>query len=165
MKNKNYANRGKKLERIIDQTNEYYMNKGLADIRKIPSPFKVLRPQGKLMLGHWDKGTWVDYSGVYDGKSIVFDAKETKGKSFPLANLHEHQYNLLKSWHYKGARSFLIVYFSEEDKYYLVLFKELEWAVKRSKEGGRKSIALYEFNELGIELKYSDGILDYIKYL
>ncbi|MER2171813.1 MAG: hypothetical protein ABS938_14420 [Psychrobacillus psychrodurans] len=38
-KNRSYANRGAFLERIIDMANNKYRNAGVADIRKVPTPF------------------------------------------------------------------------------------------------------------------------------
>ena len=58
MKSK-YANRGKSLEMLIDKTNEFYRAENKADVRKIPTPFKVLRTYEKnksLKIGHTETG-------------------------------------------------------------------------------------------------------------
>lgn len=84
-------------------------------------------------------------------------AKETTKTAFPLDSLHEHQYQLLKSWSEKGAVAFLLVYFSKHDKYYYLPFASLKWAKERADSGGRKSIAYDEFETMGQEVKSKDG--------
>ena len=161
-----YANRGKKLESIIDATNKQYMIDGVADVRKIPTPVKIISNKAGRVSGHVEKGTWVDYSGVYNGKAIIFDAKQTSGKSLPLANIHRQQYELLKSWNQKGAVAFLLVHFTEIDTYYYLGFETLRWAYERSESNGRKSISLKEFEEKSIKIDRSDYYnLNYLKYV
>lgn len=156
-KNRSHAHRGAFLERIIDMANNKYRNAGVADIRKVPTPFKPLKTTAGKVTGHFEKPTWVDYSGVYDGRAIIFDAKQTASTNFPLANISLHQFELLKSWSRNGARAFLVVYFSAYDKYYLLPFESLERAWERAETGGRKSIAFKEFETMAIEVKSKDG--------
>lgn len=152
-----HANRGKFLERIIDMANTKYRNAGLADIRKIPTPIQVTKDKGQQVEGRKEKPEWVDYAGVCNGRAVVFDAKETKGKSFPLQNLHEHQYELLRSWYEKEAIAFLLVYFSELDKYYRLPFPPLQAAWTVAKNGGRKSIPIDTFENHASEVVSKDG--------
>lgn len=162
-KSTSHANRGKELEDIIDATNERYKKLGIADVRKVPTPIKITRYRAGSVTGYPYKGEWVDYVGTSRDRILVFDAKQTKGKSLPLANIHEHQIELLESWHGYGAKSFLIVAFTEEKRYFYLPYESLKWAYDRmNNEDGRKSIALKEFEEHGIELELEDGILDYL---
>lgn len=154
---RSHANRGAFLEHIIDMANNKYRNAGIADIRKVPTPFKPLKTTGNKVTGHFEKPTWVDYSGVYNGKAIIFDAKQTALKNFPLDNLSYHQYDLLESWSLKGAVAFLVVYFSKYDKYYYLPFATLKCAHERANAGGRKSIAYKEFETMAQEVKSKDG--------
>ena len=160
------ANRGMFLESIIDKTNEFYMLEGIADIRKVPTPFQVIRPYEKnpsMKVGFLKKGNWVDYVGISYNKMICFEAKETKGKSLSLSRIPEHQYEFLKSYHNKGAQAFLIVYFSDMDKFYKIYFKTLETAFKEAKEGERKSIPIKVFEKEAIELRINlSGHLFYL---
>lgn len=156
-KNRSYANRGAFLERIIDMANNKYRNAGVADIRKIPTPVQITSTKGQMVTGRKEKATWVDYSGVYNGRAIIFDAKQTSETSFPLKNISLHQYELLKSWSEKGARAFLLVYFSKDDKYFILPFESLKWAWERAEMGGRKSIAYKEFETMAQEVKSKDG--------
>lgn len=160
-----HANRGAVLERLIDMTNNQYRNKGVADIRKIPTPVQIQsNVQGKVR-GYVTKGEWVDYAGVIDGRALIFDAKETTIRtSFPLDNISEHQYELLKSWHQKGAQSFLLVSFTKLDEVYLLPFKLLELYWEDARKGGRKSIP-HPFFFMNCDLIKSDKgyVLHYLK--
>lgn len=164
---RSHANRGAVLERLIDMTNKQYRNKGVADIRKVPTPVQITGNNRGRVTGYTMRGEWVDYVGVYRGHTIVFDAKETSSRtSFPLNNISEHQYELLKSWHQKGAQAFLLVSFSKRDEIYLLPFKQLEIAWEGFVGDGRKSIP-YEVFALNCELVKSDKgyVLHYLKHV
>lgn len=53
---RSHANRGAQLERLVDMTNNQYRNKGVADIRKVPTPVKITGHQGNKVTGHTQKG-------------------------------------------------------------------------------------------------------------
>ena len=151
-----HANRGAVLEKLIDMTNRQYRNKGIADIRKIPTPIKILSNNKGRVTGHTMRGELVDYLGIHDSRAIAFDAKETSNRTnFVLSNVPDHQYNFLKSWHEKGAHSFLIVSFKKHDEVYLLPFKMLETYWEGARNGGRKSIPYGEF-VVGCERVVSD---------
>lgn len=153
-----HANRGKYLERLIDLSNTKYRNAGLADVRKIPTPVQITKSIGNRVEGRKEKAEWVDYAGICHGRAVVFDAKETKGKNFPLANLHTHQYELLKSWYEKGAIVFLLLHFTEVGKFYRLAFPPLQAAWEAAQTGGRKSIPLATFETNAVEVTASkDG--------
>ncbi|MEK3886893.1 Holliday junction resolvase RecU [Bacillus sp. FSL K6-3431] len=118
------------LERLVDMVNTQYRNKGVADIHKIPTPVKIMGNKGGQVTEFVTKGEWVDYVGVHDGKTIIFDVKETNETTrFPLQNISDHQYELLKSWHEKGARAFLLISFTKKQyETYLLPFWQLKAA-------------------------------------
>ncbi|MDD3478468.1 MAG: Holliday junction resolvase RecU, partial [Candidatus Izemoplasmatales bacterium] len=92
------SNRGMDLEAAINQTNEAYISSDIAYIYKKPIPIQVVkvdyerRSAAKISEAYYKVPSTTDYNGIYRGKYIDFEAKETKGKtSFPLKNIHEHQ--------------------------------------------------------------------------
>lgn len=164
---RSHANRGAVLERLIDMTNQQYRNKGVADIRKIPTPVQITSNKAGKITGYTTKGEWVDYVGVWNGKTVVFDAKETSVKtSFPLDNISEHQYELLKSWDQKGAHAFLLISFTKLDEIYLLAFKTLEKYWEDARKGGRKSIP-HPFFFMNCDLVKSENgyALHYLKII
>lgn len=51
----------------------------------------------KITDGFFEAPSTLDYNGIYKGKYIEFDAKETKNKtSFPISNIHRHQIDYVR---------------------------------------------------------------------
>ncbi|MGM0471911.1 MAG: Holliday junction resolvase RecU [Bacillota bacterium] len=142
--NHNYANRGRQLETELETTNQYYNSQSIAKIQKIPIPIKVLNfnsQTGKITNAFYEKKSTVDYIGTYEGRTIVFDAKETKVETrFDLKNIKSHQYQYLKEQHQCGAVAFLLVRFKTLDETYFLPFELLAEYMEQRYQGGRKSI-------------------------
>ena len=83
-KNMSNSNRGAAFERLINMANNKYRNSDIADIRKVPTPIQITKDKGRFIEGRKETAEWVDYAGVYKGRAITFDAKETSNASFPL---------------------------------------------------------------------------------
>jgi len=122
-----YRNRGMDLEGLINQANEYYLSEDRAVIYKKPTPIGILHvdySQNRIKDAYFKDKSTFDYNGVYRGKYIDFEAKESHSKtSFPLANVHEHQIEHLRRILKHGAISFLIVCI--RDEYYLLKGEDL----------------------------------------
>ena len=103
--NYKYKNRGMGLENDINVSNKYYLDNNIAVIYKKPTPItidKVNFPSRKdaiITEAHFKTPSTTDYNGIYKGKYIDFEAKETKSKtSFALSNIHNHQIEKLLIW-------------------------------------------------------------------
>ena len=167
-KNKsNYANRGLNLENDINLANEYYKINDIAYIYKKPTPIKLVKVDYKLAKvteGYFDTPSTTDYNGIYKGKYIDFEAKETNSTtSFSMSNIHPHQIKHLINVARHGAISFLIVRFNKLSLTYFLSTKDLEFFIKNYE---RKSIPLSFFNKYGkiIKMKYQPR-LDYIEII
>ncbi len=160
-----YANRGMGLEDDINLSNEYYKINDIAYIYKKPTPIKLVNvdyKKGLIKEAYFKTPSTTDYNGIYKGKYIDFEAKETTSKtSFSLANIHPHQIKHLIDVKRHGAISFLIVRFTNLDRTYILFTKDLDEFIKNNK---RKSIPLNYFEKYGtiIKMKYSPRI-DYLK--
>lgn len=141
-----YRNRGMDLETIINQSNDYYLDIDRAVIYKKPTPIGILEvdyKHNRIKDAYFKDKSTFDYNGIYRGKYIDFEAKESHSKtSFPLANIHEHQIKHLKRILKHGAISFLIVEIRCE--YYLLDGRELLDFIERNT---RKSIPYDFFKE------------------
>lgn len=108
-----HKNRGMKLESLINDTNEYYIENDIAIIYKKPTPILVCNvdyKKNKILEGYYKTPSTLDYNGIYKGKYIDFDAKETLNKtSFPLSNIHEHQTNQIRNVIKHGGIIFLVI--------------------------------------------------------
>lgn len=160
-----YANRGMGLESDINMSNEYYKVKDIAYIYKKPTPIKLVDvdyKKNKINEAYFLTPSTTDYNGIYKGKYIDFEAKETNSKtSFSLSNIHEHQIKHLIDVKNHGAISFIIVRFNVLDETYLLDTNDLEYFIKTCE---RKSIPLSFFKTYGtiIKIKYNPR-LDYIE--
>ena len=171
-KNKDYSfsNRGKTLEDEIDETNEFYLSRGIAVIHKKPVPIQIVnveypsRSAAVIREAYFKTPSTTDYNGVWSGKYVDFEAKETENAtSFPLKNIHPHQVEHMKRVFQQQGITFLIVRFSSVNRYFAVPFTMLEEKWKRMQTGGRKSIPLKEFEEEAIEI--NTGYSPRIAYL
>ncbi|MFA5474671.1 MAG: Holliday junction resolvase RecU [Acholeplasmataceae bacterium] len=172
-KQNNRANLGMTLESDIEATNTYYLNHNIAIIHKKPTPVQVVdvhypgRNKAKIVEAYYKTPSTTDFNGIYLGKYIDFDAKETNSKtSMPLKNIHSHQVNHLKQVVEHGGIAFLIVHFKQFDEYYLlpshVLFRY--WDLQNDKEKGRKSIPYQTFKDEAHRIPFSfNPRLDYLK--
>jgi len=165
----NYGNRGMALEEDINITNKYYVDKKIAFIYKKPTPVQVTKidysNKGMIIKeAFFKEPSTTDYNGLYKGKYIDFDAKETENKtSFPLANVHIHQIKHIKNIVENGGIGFLIVRFVKLDKYFILLGEDL---IDFIKNNDRKSIPLSYFEEKGHKIEYGYmPRLDYLKVI
>ena len=92
--------RGSAFEDMINRTIEEYRQKKLALIQKIPTPIVPTKmdKEGHITLGYFDKKSTVDYIGVVQEIPVCFDAKECASNTFPLANIHKHQFDFMKEF-------------------------------------------------------------------
>ena len=166
-KTNTYANRGMMLERDINQSNKYYLDHNIALIYKKPTPIKVVKveyPKNVIKEAYFNEPSTLDYNGIYKGKYLEFDAKETQSNtSFPIANIHKHQLEHMKRVIYFGGITFLIVRFTKINETYILLGRELFNFIESN---DRKSIPIDYFRKNGflVELKYIPR-LDYISII
>jgi recombination protein U len=160
----NYGNRGMNLENEINKSNEYYLTNMIAVIHKKPTPINVIKvdyKEGLIREAFFQKPSTTDYNGIYKGKYIDFEAKETTNiKGFPLNNIHSHQITHLENITTMGGIGFLIVRFTTLNLTYLLDSSTLLEFIKNEK---KKVIPLAFFKEKAFVLK--DGIYPRIDYL
>lgn len=166
----NFGNRGMVLENELNISNEYYRSIDKAYIYKKPTPIKITevdypsRDKAVITQGYFTIPSTTDYNGIYRGKYIDFEAKETKSTtSFTLNNIHEHQIEHLKNIARHQGIAFLIVRFSTLNRTYLLMANDLISFITTEK---RKSIPLKYFEDKAYIIK--DGYtprLDYLKVI
>lgn len=168
-----YSNRGKTLEDDLNETNQYYLAHGIAVIHKKPTPIQIVdvhypkRSAAVIKEAYFKQASTTDYNGVYKGKYIDFEAKETKSyTSFPLKNFHDHQIEHMNHVNRQGGYTFVIIRFSVTDEIYLMAAKDLFMYWKRMKAGGRKSITIEEVKTTSTKIPLGfQPRIDYIKVI
>ena len=122
-----YGNRGMSLEDEINESNKYYLEHEIAVIHKKPIPIQIVdvsypkRSAAVIREAYFKQASTTDYNGVYHGKYIDFEAKETKNKvSFPLSNFHKHQVEHMRACQKQGGICFTIVRFVLSSELFLL---------------------------------------------
>lgn len=164
-----YSNRGMNLEDDINSTNEYYLVNNIACIYKKPTPVNIVkvdypnRQNAKIIEAYFKTPSTTDYNGIYKGRYIDFEAKETATLNFPLNNIHDHQIKHLNLIYKMGGIGFIIVYFKKVNEIYLLEIQQFNEYVSSHTN---KSIPIEYFKTNGkkIEYKYNPRI-DYLKIL
>lgn len=163
-----HKNRGMTLESEINESNSYYRDEDKAYIYKKPTPIQIVkvdypsRDKAIIKEAYFTTPSTTDYNGIYNGKYIDFEAKETKSKSsFSLSNIHQHQINHLINILNHNGIAFLIIRFTTLDKTYLLDANTFKTFINTS---SRKSIPLDFFEKNAFLLKngYKPRI-DYLK--
>lgn len=162
------ANRGMDFEGDINLSNEYYKEHDICLVTKRPTPINVVKVDyskgAKITHAYFEEQSTTDYNGVYKGRYIDFEAKNTKNKtSFPLNNITKHQIEHLKRVINHGGIAFFIIQFELLNKVYIL---DASFVIHFYEKGERKSIPLQCFIDSGIEieksynprLKYIDAI-------
>ncbi|MGG3801021.1 Holliday junction resolvase RecU [Metabacillus fastidiosus] len=166
-----YSNRGMTLEDDLNETNLYYLENNIAVIHKKPTPVQIVnvhypkRSAAVIKEAYFKQSSTTDYNGVYRGKYIDFEAKETKNKtSFPLQNFHEHQVSHMENVLAQDGICFVIL--SAFDEIYLLEAEALLKFWSRMKNGGRKSITMDEINVSAHKMTLGfQPRIDYIKII
>lgn len=168
-----YGNRGMKLEEDINISNDYYLSIGKAVIHKKPTPVQIVdvhfpkRSAAVIKEAYFQKPSTTDYNGVYRGKYIDFEAKETKQKtSFPLKNFHEHQVEHMKRVLKQDGICFVLMRFSSLDEVYYLNASHLIHYWDEQKRNGRKSIKKKEIQRDGHLIAFGfRPRIDYLKII
>ncbi|WLV25941.1 Holliday junction resolvase RecU [Aciduricibacillus chroicocephali] len=151
-----YGNRGMTLEEDINATNAFYRSTGRGLIHKKPTPVQIVnvhypkRTAAVITEAYFKQPSTTDYNGVYKGRHIDFEAKETKNKtSFPLSNIHEHQIAHMEAVIKQEGICFMIIRFASLGKTFYFSAESLLESWAKHLQGGRKSISYNYIEEAG----------------
>lgn len=149
----NYMGRGMSLEEDLNKSNDYYRETDRALIHKKPIPVQIVkvdyprRSAARITEAYYKTPSTTDYNGIYRGKAVDFEAKETKSKtSFPLKNIHPHQINHLEHVLKHGGIGFVIIRFTSLDETYLI---DAAYMIQCYQNQDRKSIPYAEIKAHG----------------
>ena len=151
------SNRGMNLENDINLSNEWYNDQGIALITKRPTPINIVKVDyskgARITDAYFEKQSTTDYNGVYKGRYIDFEAKNTKSKtSFPLSNIEPHQITHLKKVIEQGGIAFFIIQFQLLNEVYLL---DASFVIDFYEHAERKSIPYEVFKKDGILIEQS----------
>lgn len=147
-------NMGMDFEKDISKCCDYYRERGIADIYKRPTPIKVVKMSkekpGMIAEAYFEAKSTTDYVGIYKGKYIDFECKETIHDEVPYHMIREQQYAHLKFIDQLGGLGFFLVSFKTAQEVYLmradIILEEIE---KKRHPGFKRSF----FQEHGILIR------------
>ncbi|QNM11681.1 Holliday junction resolvase RecU [Absiella sp. AM54-8XD] len=157
-KSDNHMGRGMNLEKDLNDSNTYYEHVDRALIHKKPTPIQVVkveypaRSAARICEAYYKTPSTTDYNGIYRGKPIDFEAKETKSKtSFPFKSIHKHQIEHLRKVLYHKGIGFFIIRFTSYGQTFLID----AGIIIRMWDEGKKSITYQEVQQCGSLIKES----------
>ncbi len=160
------SQRGMNLEQELNLSNQYYLAHDKAIIHKKPTPVNIVRvsyPErkaAKITEAYYRTPSTTDYNGIYRGKYIDFEAKETRKLVFPSINIPSHQINHLEAVNKHGGIAFVIIAFSTINEVYLV---DASYIIEAFKVSMRKSLRYQEIKDNGQLVKSGyNPRLDYL---
>ncbi len=163
------AHRGMSLEEDISISNEYYLSSSRAVIYKKPTPIQIVkvdyprRQRARIIEAYYRTPSTTDYNGLYKGRYVDFEAKETKVKTFPFGNISQHQIDHLQRIIDHGGIAFVIIAFTSINEVYLI---DASHVIDDYYHSNRKSMTYEKIKSLGhiIPQGYLPR-LDYLKVI
>ena len=149
------GNRGMSFEADINQSNDYYKQKGLCLITKRPTPINVVKVDysagAKITAAYFETQSTTDYNGVCEGHYIDFEAKSCRSKtSFPLSNIPPQQIEHLDGVLAQKGIAFFLIHFESLNETYLLPASEV---ISFYREKPRSSMPLSFIREKGRSIK------------
>ncbi|WP_078391124.1 Holliday junction resolvase RecU [Shouchella patagoniensis] len=149
-----YSGRGMTLEQDLDETNLYYLSRHKAVIHKKPTPVQIVkvdypkRSAAVIREAYFKQASTTDYNGVYNGRYLDFEAKETKNKtSFPLKNIHDHQIEHMRNVRAQKGICFVLIRFFVSKEVFLLDASHI--IAYYDQQNTRKSIKKTDIERLG----------------
>ena len=163
-KSTSHVNRGLKFESLIQDKCDELKKNGIALINKVPTEIKMIRNGARIVNAFAvEQSKFVDFCGIYKGKGMAIEAKETKNKtSFPFSNIKDTQIEFLKLWVKLGGLGYYIIRFETNKKVFLIKSDNLHKCIDTIE---RKSVP-YDYcleSEDFIEIDYNK--LDFENYI
>lgn len=150
------ANMGMSFEKDVTKCCDYYRENMIADIYKRPTPIKVVKMSkthpGMIEEAYFQEKSTTDFVGIYKGKYIDFECKETIHDSIPYSMIREQQFRHLKTIIEMGGIGFFLVSFKTAQEVYLIDASLILSEVENKKHPGFKRSF---FIEKGIKVERS----------
>lgn len=149
-------NMGMQFENDVSKSCDFYREKELADIYKRPTPIKVVKmsktKKGMIEEAYFQEKSTTDYVGIYKGKYIDFECKETIHDTVPYHMIREQQFRHLELITKLGGIGFFLVSFKKAQEVYLMPATIILEEIRNKKHPGFKREF---FQEHGVLVKRS----------
>ena len=157
------------FENALNISNDYYRINNTAIIYKKPTPIQVVkvdypvRSKAKIVEAYYKTPSTTDYNGIYNGKYIDYEAKETNNLSFSFKHIFTHQMEHLKKVKEHGGIAFIIIYYKRANEVFIIDIDVFYKLYLENLKDGEKSIKIEKAREIGVfvPMKYTPPI-DYL---
>ena len=107
------------------------------------------RAKAKIVEAYYQAPSTTDYNGIYKGRYIDYEAKQTNSLSFNYELISKHQVDHLNKVDKHGGIAFVIIYFKSIDKIYLIDIKDFNkfYDAAVSTNSKKKSLKASEIEE------------------
>ena len=150
------SNMGMTFEKEVSTSCDFYRSKGVADIYKRPTPIRIVKMSkkkpGMIEEAYFEAKSTTDYVGIYKGKYIDFECKETIHDTVPYHMIREQQYEHLRYIISLGGIGFFLVSFKSYNEVYLI---RADIILKETDEKKHPGFKREFFKEYGVEVKRS----------
>lgn len=120
----NHKNLGMSLEKDVSKSCDYFIEKGTAIFYKKPTPIHVYNVATDnhfhITEAYFETKSTTDYNGLYRGKYIDFECKETRAKNVLMERIKEHQIKHLMRVKSLGGIAFYLIRFAAYDETYIL---------------------------------------------
>ncbi len=163
---RNMANIGRGFEDEAKMANEAYLQRGIALVQKVSTPWVVIR-RGKQIVSAFPEGkSTLDFRGTVEGGlSISFDCKESEDeRGLPLKHIRPHQIDYMRKALAVNETTFILCYMKKLDRRYRIGGQRVlnfwdRWQANKGKRGYN-----YIPVEAMTEVRSKNGIiLDYLE--
>jgi recombination protein U len=159
-------NIGKGFEEEVKLANEAYLQRGIALVQKISTPWVVIRRGRQIVSAYPEGKSTLDFRGtVAGGLSISFDCKESEDeRGLPLKHIQPHQIEYMRNALNVGEIFFILCYMKKLDRRYRIGGQRVlnfwdRWQANKGKRGYN-----YIPVEAMTEVRSRNGIvLDYLE--
>lgn len=111
------ANRGSALEDLLARQHALYEARGVAWVRKHPTPWTPTRRGGKVVGGRPTGFATADFLGVLaGGRGVALEAKECGAPSFPWSRIPPQQRGCLDAYQDAGAVAAVVLWWGPDPK-------------------------------------------------
>lgn len=135
-------NMGMAFEGDVSKSCDYYRLNDIALIYKRPTPIKIVKMNkdkpGMISEAYFESKSTTDYVGIYKGKYIDFECKETIHDTVPYHMIREQQYDHLRKVIKMGGIAFFLVSFKSFDEVYLLRADKVLSVIDKERHPGFK---------------------------
>lgn len=136
------SNMGMAFEADVSKTCDFYREKEVAEIYKRPTPIRIVRmsktKKGMIEEAYFEEKSTTDYVGIYKGRYIDFECKETIHDTIPYHMIREQQYRHLDIITRLGGIGFFLVSFKSAQEVYLIDCRKILQRTREKEHPGFK---------------------------